>query len=210
MLSEKSKIARFSLSRERYARCYVEPKMQYEKLKEDSEGLIERAEILKRWAVKDKLLLDIGAGPLAIIAARDFNCTVTNIDISEGALSDAKRDAANEGVAGRIRFDKVDATSLPYPNGCFEVVISYGVLHHIEIEKRRRFIQEACRVASEKVIVAELTLEGFQRIHAVSNFQVVDLEWVETELNSFGEVDKYVGTLMNVYTLFLFTKENLC
>ena len=190
--------------------CYGEPKMQYGKLKEDSEGLIERAEILKRWEVKDKFLLDLGAGPLAIIAARDFNCTVTNIDISEGALSDAKRDAANEGVAGRIRFEKGDATSLPYPNGCFEVVISYGVLHHIEIAKRRRFIQEACRVASEKIIVAELTLEGFQRIHAVSNFKAVDLEWLETELKSFGEVDKYVGTLMNVYTLFLFTKENLC
>ncbi|MEA3488660.1 MAG: class I SAM-dependent methyltransferase [Euryarchaeota archaeon] len=184
--------------------------MQYEKLKEDSEGLIERAEILKRWEVKDKLLLDLGAGPLAIIATRDFNCKVTNIDISEAALSDAKRDAANEGVAGRIRFDKVDATSLPYQNGCFEVVISYGVLHHIEIAKRRRFIQEACRVASERVIVAELTLEGFQRIHAVSNFQVVNLERLETELNSHGEVDKYVGTLMRVYTLFLFTKENLC
>lgn len=183
--------------------CGVEPKMQYGKLKEDSEGLIERAEILKRWAVKDKLLLDIGAGPLAIIAARDFNCTVTNIDISEAALSDAKRDAANEGVAGRIIFDKVDATALPYPNGCFEVVISYGVLHHIEIAKRRRFMKETCRVASEKVIVAELTLEGFQRIHAVSNFQVVNLEWLEMELNSFGEVDKYSGTLMKVYTLNL-------
>jgi len=185
-------------------------KCKYEKLKEDSEGLIERAEILKRWEVKDKILLDIGAGPLAIIAARDFNCTVTNIDISEEALRDAKRDSANEGVAGRIRFENVDAASLPYPNGCFEVVISYGVLHHIEIEKRRRFIQEACRVARLWVIVAELTLEGFQRIHAVSNFKAVALEWLETELRSFGEVDKYVGTLMNVYTLFLFTKENLC
>jgi len=164
--------------------------MQYGKLREDSEGLIERAEILKRWEVKDKFLLDLGAGPLAISAARDFNCTVTNIDISEDALSDAKRDAANEGVAGRIRFENADATSLPYPNGSFEVVISYGVLHHIEIEKRMMFIQEACRVARVKVIVAELTLEGFQRIHAVSNLKAVDLEWLETELNSFGEVDK--------------------
>ncbi|MBE9595007.1 MAG: hypothetical protein IMF19_16185, partial [Proteobacteria bacterium] len=58
-------------------------------MKEDAEGLIERAEILKRWAVEDKTVLDIGTGPLAVIAARDFHCTVTNIDISADALRDA-------------------------------------------------------------------------------------------------------------------------
>ncbi len=188
----------------------LKPKMQDKKLKEDSEGLIERAAILTRWEVNAKNLLDIGAGPLAIIAARDFDCRVTNIDITEDALSDARIDAEKEGVAGQITFEKGDATSLSYPNGSFDVVISYGVLHHIEIEERRGFIQEACRVAKEKVIVAELTLEGFQRIHAVSNFKAVDLEWLEAELKSFGEVDKYTGTLMTVYTLFRFTKENLC
>lgn len=188
----------------------LKPKMQDKKLKEDSEGLIERAAILTRWEVNAKNLLDIGAGPLAIIAARDFDCRVTNIDITEDALSNARIDAEKEGVAGQITFEKGDATSLSYPNGSFDIVISYGVLHHIETEERRRFLQEACRVAKEKVIVAELTLEGFQRIHAVSNFKAVDLEWLEAELKSFGEVDKYTGTLMTVYTLFRFTKENLC
>ena len=110
-------------------------KMKDERLKEDSEGLIERAEILKRWEIRNKIVLDIGAGPLAIIAARDFNCTVTNIDISEDAFSDVKRDAEREGVTDRITFERVDATSLSYPDDCFDVVISYGALHHIEIGK---------------------------------------------------------------------------
>ena len=184
--------------------------MQREKLKEDSEGLIERAEILRRWKVENKNLLDIGAGPLAIIAARDFNCKVTNIDISEYALREAKIDAEKEGVAERISLDKGDATSLPYPNSSFDVVISYGVLHHTDLERRKKFIQEACRVAKERVIVVELTPEGFKKFHSFSNFQAVDLEWLERELNSLGEVERYSGTLMTVYTLFLFTKENLC
>jgi ubiquinone/menaquinone biosynthesis C-methylase UbiE len=84
--------------------------MQEERLKEDAEGLIERAEILKRWKVEDMTVLDIGAGPLAVIAARDFHCTVTNIDIFEDALRDAKRDAETE----RITFEVCDATSLSY------------------------------------------------------------------------------------------------
>jgi ubiquinone/menaquinone biosynthesis C-methylase UbiE len=179
--------------------------MQKERLEEDAEGLIERAAILKRWKVEDKTVLDIGAGPLATIAARDFHCTVTNIDISKDALRDAKRDSESE----RITFEICDATSLSYPDRSFDVVISYGVLHHIELDKRRKFIQEAYRVAKEEVIVAEMTPEGFDKIHAVSDFKAVDLEWLKRELNSLGEVDKYSGTFMNVYTLFLFTKENL-
>lgn len=179
--------------------------MQEEGLKEDAAGLIERAAILKRWAVENKTVLDIGAGPLATIAARDFHCTVTNIEISADALRDAKRDSKSE----RITFEIGDATSLSYPDRSFDVVISYAVLHHIEVDKRRKFIQEAYRVAKEKCIIAEFTSEGFDKIHAVSDFKAVDLEWLERELNSLGEVDKYSGTLMNVYTLFLFTKENL-
>ena len=184
--------------------------MQDEKLKEDSEGLIERAEILKRWKVENKNVLDIGAGPLATIAARDFNCKVTNIDISEYVLREAQRDAEKEGVTERISFDKEDATSLSYPSRSFDVVISYGVLHHTELERRKKFIQETYRVAKEKVIIAELTPEGFKKFHSLSSFKAVDLEWLERELNSLGEVEKYSGTLMTVYTLFLFTKENLC
>jgi ubiquinone/menaquinone biosynthesis C-methylase UbiE len=176
--------------------------MQSDQLKEDSEGLIERAEILKRCKVENKTVLDIGAGPLAVIAARDFHCTVTNIDISEDALRDAKRDA--EEAAKRITFEIIcDATSLSYPNRSFDVVISYAVLHHIELDERRKFIQEAYRVAKEKVIVAEFTSEGFDKIHAVSDFKAVDLEWLERELNSLGEVDKYTGMIMNVYVLFI-------
>jgi ubiquinone/menaquinone biosynthesis C-methylase UbiE len=172
-----------------------------EGLEEDAEGLIERAEILKRWAVENKTVLDIGAGPLATIAARDFHCTVTNIDISRDALMDAKRDAEEE--SERITFEIGDATSLSYPNRSFDVVISYGALHHIEVAKRKKFIQEAYRVAKEKCIIAELTSEGFDKIHAVSNYKVVDLLWLERELNSLGEVDRYTGLLMNVYVLFV-------
>ena len=181
--------------------------MAGKRLEEDAEGLIERAAILKRWKVENKTVLDIGAGPLATIAARDFHCTVTNIDIFEDALRDAKRDAEDE--TERITFEICDATSLSYPDRSFDVVISYAVLHHIEVDKRRKFIQEAYRVSKEKCIIAEFTSEGFDKIHAVSDFHAVDLEWLERELNSLGEVDKYSGTLMNVYTLFLFTKENM-
>jgi cyclopropane fatty-acyl-phospholipid synthase-like methyltransferase len=55
-------------------------------MKHDSEGFPDRAEILRIARLKNKTLLDIGTGSFSIIAARDFNCRVTNIDNSAEAL----------------------------------------------------------------------------------------------------------------------------
>jgi ubiquinone/menaquinone biosynthesis C-methylase UbiE len=178
-----------------------------EELEENEKGLIARAAILKRWNVRNKHILDIGAGLLAIIAARDFNCTVTTIDVSEDTLLGAKRDAESEGVAGQIFFEHEDATALSYSDGSFAVVVSYGTLHHIEPADRMKLILEARRVAKEMVIVAELNADGFRKIHEFDDFTAVDLTWLERELNTLGEVDKYEGRLMNVYTLSFYKKE---
>jgi len=137
-------------------------------MKEGLSGLTERAEILEKGKVRNKTLLDIGTGPLAIIAARDFNCQVTNIDISEEALKDAQKEAERAGIAQKINFEKEDATNLSYQDNTFNVVISYGALHHNPPDKRERFIREAYRVAKEKVILSELTEIGFKQLHYFS------------------------------------------
>jgi len=178
-----------------------EPEMHDERLKEDEEGRIERAEILKWWGVRDKHVLDIGVGKLAIIAARDFNCSVTTIDVSEDKLQDAKRDAEMEGLEEKITVEHGDATELSYPDDSFDVVISYGALHHVAIESRNKFIQEIRRVAKERVIVVELNAKGFKHIHEFDDFTAVDLDWLERTLKAFEEVDIYKGTLMHVYAL---------
>lgn len=183
-----------------------EHEMQDERLKEDEEGRIERAEILRRWGVRDKHLLDIGVGQLAIIAARDFNCTVTSIDVAEDKLEEAERDAETEGLAAKITVEHGDATELSYPDKSFEVVISYGALHHIAMESRKKFIQEIRRVAKEKVIVVELNAQGFKHIHEFDDFTAVDLDWLERTLKAQGDVEIYKGTLMTVYAHQTFGK----
>ena len=171
-------------------------------MKEDLNGLIKRAEILEKYGVKNKTLLDIGAGPLATIEARDFNCQVTSIDISEAELKEAIKEAVREKVGQKIKFEKADATDLPYPVNHFDVVISYGALHHISLQKRKKFIQEVSRVAKEKIIIVELNQAGFKHLHSFDNYQLVDLDWLEKELNSLGKTEKYLGKLMNVYACF--------
>jgi len=168
-------------------------------MKENSKGLADRAEILEKGEVRSKTLLDIGTGPLAMIAARDFDCQVTNIDVSEEALKEAQKEAERAGLAQKIKFEKEDAANLSYQDNTFDVVISYGALHHNPPDKRERLIRETYRVAKEKVIISELTEVGFKQFHYLSDNVPVDLDWLEKELNSLGKVEKYPGKMMNVY-----------
>ena len=48
-------------------------------MKMDSEGLPDREDLLRKCRAKNKTLLDVGTGPIALIAAKEFNCQVTNI-----------------------------------------------------------------------------------------------------------------------------------
>jgi len=171
------------------------------KMRENLNGLKLRTEVLEKGKVRDKTLLDIGAGPLGIIAARDFNCKVVSIDISREKLREVKKEAAREGVKG-IRFELEDATNLSYKDNKFDVVVSYGALHHIPLDKREKFVHEAYRVAKEKVIIAEYTAIGFDLAHPGGEYKAVDLDWLEGELRSLGRVEKYTGREMNIYICF--------
>ena len=70
------------------------------------------------------------------------------------------------------------------------------MIEAFELDKRRKFNQEAYRVAKGKVIVAELTSERFDKTHTVREFKAVDLNWLERRWDSIGEGDKHLGTLM--------------
>ena len=170
-------------------------------MKENEKGLVDRAAILERWNVRNKRMLDLGAGPLAIVAARDFNCTVTTVEIAAEKLEEATREVEAEGLQARIAVEHGDACSLSYPDKSFEVVIGYGVLHHLEPADREKCIREAVRVASELTIFAELNADGFKKIHELDEFTPVDLGWLERALAACGDLERYYGRLMHVFVV---------
>lgn len=168
-------------------------------MKLDTEGLPDRAELLRMAELKGQNVLDIGTGSLSIIAARDFNCLITNIDTSTEALKEAEKEIKREGLEHKIILEQEDATDLHYPARTFHTVISYGALHHNPGDVRERIICEAYRVAEKQIIITELTEAGFNQIHGSSGFVAVDLNWLESLLRSFGEVEQYCSEMMNVY-----------
>jgi ubiquinone/menaquinone biosynthesis C-methylase UbiE len=162
--------------------------------------LDKRVEVLEKGRVRNKTLLDIGVGSLSFIATRNFNCRVTNIDISKQALREAEEEARIEKL--NIKFECTDATNLPYEDNTFDIVISYAALHHIDVAKRKDFVCETYRVAREKLIIAEYNKMGFNQVHSMDNYKAVDLDWLEKELNILGSVEKYFYKLLNIYICY--------
>lgn len=102
-------------------------------------------------------VLDIGcgSGQLTIqIAQRHPQAQVIGIDswgkgweYSKGICD---RNAAIERVTGRVSFEAASASSLPYADGAFDVVVSNMVFHEVrDVRDKRELIKEALRVVKE-------------------------------------------------------------
>ena len=93
-------------------------------------------------------VLDVGTGPGWIpieLALRKPGWEIWAVDASEDMLAQARRHAAEAGVAGRVHFVHGDATDLPFETGSFDIVLSHFMLHHIE--QPAELFNEFARVA---------------------------------------------------------------
>lgn len=80
---------------------------------------------------QDLKILDVGTGPgfFAILLAQE-GYDVTAVDYTEAMLEQAKKNAG--ALAERIRFMKMDAQNLDFPDGTFDVVISRNLTWNLE------------------------------------------------------------------------------
>lgn len=90
---------------------------------------------LKPEVVADKAVLEIGCGmgTHAALLARAGAC-LTAIDITERAIEVTKRRFEIFKLSGQI--ERADAEELPFPDGAFDMVWSWGVIHHSSSTER--------------------------------------------------------------------------
>lgn len=125
------------------ARLYILPEYKYFVWK-----------ILRRGIRKGRVLdIGTGSGRLAIELAKAGGCDfdIVALDISENMLVRARENARQAGVDGKIEFIHGTASELPFPDGYFDMVVSYASLHHwfhpVEV------FNEAQRVAREDATI---------------------------------------------------------
>lgn len=90
---------------------------------------------------RDILEIGVGMGADLLRWARAGG-RVTGIDLTERAVAFTRRRLAEAGLSGDVRVG--DAENLPFPDASFDLVWSWGVLHHTPMSTRA--LREAARV----------------------------------------------------------------
>jgi len=156
-----------------------------------------RAFVLDRleWDGKGKAL-DIGCGNGALtvgLAKKYPDAVVTGIDYWEGkweySLAACEKNAAIEGVADRVKFQKASAVSLPFEDWAFDAAISNFVFHEVKDAKNKRdVVKEALRTVKKGGYFA------FQDLFPVKSLYG-DIDNLLEEIKSWGIEDvRYVNT----------------
>jgi len=99
----------------------------------------------------DVLEVGCGVGTDTVRFAR-AGARVTAVDLSDTAVALTTERLAEEGLEGEVR--EADAESLPFADGSFDVVYSWGVLHHTpDTERAIREVARVLRSAGEARIM---------------------------------------------------------
>ncbi len=76
----------------------------------------------------DFLEVGCGNGEVARYIARTYRGSVTGVDVDPEQVRIARE---NDDGIPHLKFMEADSTSLPFEDDSFDVVLSFGVLHHI-------------------------------------------------------------------------------
>ena len=100
-------------------------------------------------APDEGLVLDLGTGtariPLLMVARRP-TLHVVGIDLSESMLVIARQHLAAAGPYACVEVRRLDAKATGFPDGCFDMVISNSIVHHLP--EPLAVFRELARVAS--------------------------------------------------------------
>jgi ubiquinone/menaquinone biosynthesis C-methylase UbiE len=107
----------------------------------EQEPMVHSVAQFTRWAGKRVLEIGVGAGADHLQFART-GAELHGVDLTDAAIETTRAHLAVHGLTSDLR--RVDAERLPFPDGSFDVVYSWGVIHHSEHPER--IIEEIHRV----------------------------------------------------------------
>src|SRR3989338_3565832 len=96
-----------------------------------------------------------GNGENGIFAAQ-YGTDVIGIDISPEGIENANLNAKIVGVADHCRFEVMDGENMAFPDNTFDLVVEYGALHHVDLEKAMSELFRVIKPQGEMICVDAL------------------------------------------------------
>ena len=126
-------------------------------------------------ALAGKDVLDVGCGSgIATQLLAEAGANVTAVDLTEWAIETTRRRLDAFGLAGTVRQE--DAENLPFADESFDLVFSWGVIHHSsDMDRALAELVRVCRRGGEIVLMVYhrrslffVVYRGFQRFLPVA------------------------------------------
>lgn len=111
-------------------------------------------DFLDAWPTSAGAVIDVGTGTAQIpieLCRRHAVVSVLGIDLAEHMLRLGVENIRRASLSDRIRLERIDAKTLPFPDGSFAAVISNSIVHHIP--KPLAALREMVRVTAPGGIV---------------------------------------------------------
>ncbi len=130
-----------------------------------------------------KDVLDLGCGNGAAVAYfAKMGYRTCGIDLSDAAIKMGQEFLAREGVQAELKT--ADASAIPYPDNSFDVVVSNGVLDHMDPERAIASAEEVYRVLRKPGLFF-ITLASTENIkygegkQSAKNTYLLEGDWYE-------------------------------
>lgn len=145
---------------------------------------------------KENKVLDIGCGTGALLCClSELGWDGTGIDPAENMLKQAKRSLQK--CQGNLKLLKADITDgVPYPDDCFDLVISSYVLHGLQIEARVKVYTEARRLSQNLVVFIDYNQNRRLLTSLVEWFEGGD--YFHFIKNPSGEMKEFFSTVTKI------------
>jgi SAM-dependent methyltransferase len=136
----------------------------------------------------DFLEIGCGNGEVSRYIAKTYMGSITATDIDAGQI-DANLKLKDN--ISNLTFKVADAVSLPFKNQSFDVIISFGVLHHIDgWQKALAEINRVLKPGGYLVYADVIYPEAISEMDKVSRFsfglEAIDVEEINEYLNANG------------------------
>lgn len=146
-------------------------------------------------------VVDIGCGSAALtigLACKYPKARVTRVDYWgknwEYSKSLCEKNAAMEGAAGQVTFQKASASDLPFEDGTFDLAVSNLTFHEVsDINDKKEGIKEALRVVRQggRFVFQDLFLwnavygEVDDLLETIRGWGIQKVEFIDTSKSNF-------------------------